>query len=241
MPLLVESVLRPMPTLRRYVGERTSETDFFDYSKTVDVPALAEHISERDAAGESASTWTRAIRRWVSEGGAPEPDTVRRTLEALGFDWVIGLGRCGYAQHALAMLHALWARGSRSRVAAQARAIFTGSDYDRNEVRNKATRVFTRTSPQHLARLQAAAISCWGIQQDGMRVPTRCVLPRDFPASNHLYAAWMLLDSAILNKHGSIEQRFRAVSDSVANEVDWWINDISRLNKTTNALPRRKK
>lgn len=224
--LLVERVLRPTPTLQAFVAERSRKTDFFDYGKAVDVQALAKHISERDRAGESASTWTRAIRRWLSEGGAPEPDYIRRTLEVLGFDWVIGLGRCGYAQHALAMLHVLWSRGSRSRVAAQARAIFTGSDYERGEVGNRAARAFTRISAKHLERLHDAAIACWGNRKSDLRVPTRCVLPRDFPASRHLYAAWMLLDTAILNRHGSIEQRLGAVNESVAREVDWWIADI---------------
>jgi hypothetical protein len=242
MTFLVDRVLRLTPGLDVFVG-RLNESNPFDYRDVVDVSSLAKRIAEGDSAGESVATWTRAIRRWVSESAAPEPDSIRRTLDALRFDWVVGLGRCGYALHAIAMLHVQWTRGSRTAVAMQARSIFTGSEYRRNVAGNDAIRdlaleVF-RPNAQHLDRLHAAAASCWGDRNGDLRVPTRCVLPRDFPASGHLYAAWILLDSAILNRHGSIEQRLRAVDESVAREIDWWIEEISSGKAQTIPIKKR--
>lgn len=129
LPFLVERVLRYRAPSLISVRKYPTKAAPFDYRGVVKVTGLARRIAINDRGGEGASSWTRTIRRWINDGHAPAPETVRRALDALGFDWVIGLGRSGYQQQAIAMLHSLWARGGRSRVAAQARAIFTGSNY----------------------------------------------------------------------------------------------------------------
>jgi len=219
IPFLVERVLRPDRRFRRLRGQSSETQEPFDYRGLVNVSALAERVSAHDVDGESVSTWTRAIRRWVSEDAAPSPNYVRRSLASLRRDWVIGMGRAGYQQHALAMLHALWTRGNRERVAVQAMAIFDRSD--RQDV--LADPCVLRATASDLERLENAAIACGWVDDGAVSIPARCTLPPDFPASAHLYAAWMLLDGALLSKHGSLDQRLRAVSDGVAREVESWV------------------
>ena len=220
MKFLAERILRRDAALRKFLAD-DSEREPFDYRDLIDVSGLAERISANEVEGESALTWTRAIRRWVSEDVAPSPNTIRRVLRALGFDWLVGMGRSGYQQHALVMLHALWARGSRKRVAAQAKAIFNRS-YQQDDVLDD--RAFLRATETLLQQLEDAAFACgWHDKRNAVTIPTRCTLPRDFPASRELFAAWMLLDAAITNKHGSIEQRLHAVRDGVAVQIETWL------------------
>jgi hypothetical protein len=218
MPFLAERVLRPDRRLRRLLGQPT-DADPFDYRDLVNVSALAEQVAAHDVDGESVSNWTRAIRRWVSEDAAPSPNYVRRTLAALGFDWLIGMGRAGYRAHALALLHALWAKGNRKRVSVQAMAIFDRSDQQDILVGHR----LLRATASDLERLENAAFACSWIENGAVSIPARCTLPRDFPASGHLFAAKMLLDGAMLSKDGSLEQRLRAVTDGVAREVESWV------------------
>ena len=240
MPFLVERILRPAPVLRQFVKDSIDGAiadpidgaiaNPFDYRDVIRVRNLAEWLSAKDARGDSVSTWTRAIRRWVSEEAAPEPDYIRRTLSTLGFDWLTGLGRSGYGQHALVLLHALWKQGSRSRVAMQASAAFPGSAYRPDS--DRALWTVIRAGSNDLARLDnAARASRWEDALGEVRLPVRCAHPPDFPASRNLYTAWMLLESALLNKHGSIQQRLLAVDESVAREVHAWVEDILRNNR----------
>jgi hypothetical protein len=217
----------------------------FDYRGVVNVPALADRIAEKDREGENRAAWAKTIGRWITEKRAPEPETIRRVLGSLGFDWLIGLGLSGYKQHAIAMLHVLYSRmGSRSRVAAQARAIFTGSDYERNEVGRRSRRAFVVTAeraqgaadPPHLKRLDDAAM-CW---RDG-RLPTRCVAPGDLFASESLYAAWVLLDNALVSRFGDLQRRMRAIDEIVAREVQTWADSIGPREQNVTRLSRRSK
>lgn len=218
MTFFVERVLWGSTELRPLLRDAPRERSF-DYRDLIDVSALAERVAPGDIQGELVSTWTRAIRRWVSEDAAPSPNTIRRVLAALGFDWLIGLGRAGYQQHALAMLHALWARGNRKRVAVQATAIFDRSDRQDILVEQR----LLRATESDLERLENAALACGWRDNVAVSIPVRCTFPRDFPASGHLFAAKMLLEGAILSKDGSLEQRLQAVSDGVAREVESWI------------------
>ena len=225
LPFLIELVLRPNPSFQPFL-KRSSEPDeaFFDYRGRVNVSKLARRISANDIDSDNAAHWERTINRWIYESVAPGPNYIRRTLQSLRCDWVIGLGRSGYQQHAIAMLHALWSLGSRESVTAQARVIFSDS-----HTMLRDPRAPLRVSRLRLEQFDASAISCgWRDKKRGLLIPTKCTLPRDFPASSYLYAAWMLLDAAILNKHGSLEQRLGAVQDSVAREIDSWLKDVSR-------------
>lgn len=217
---LVERVLRPNPALRTCLAD-DDERGAFDYRDLIVVSDLATRISANDVQCESVLTWTRAIRRWVSEDVAPSPNAIRRALGALGVDWLVGMGRSGYHLHSLALLHALWALGNRKHVAAQARAIFDRSDDVRDVLDD---RTFLRASEADLQRLEDAAFACgWHDARGAISIPTRCTLPRDFPASRELFAAWMLLDAAMTSKYGSLEQRLPAVHDGVARHVESWL------------------
>ena len=235
LPFLVEHVLRTSPTLQPLTLNDfdTAALESFNYRGVVKVTALAHQIAKRDRGGESEANWVRMIRRWINENRAPEPETIRRVLDSLGFDWLIGLGRSGYKQHAIAMLHVLNCRmGGQSRVVAQARAIFTGSDYERNNVGDRSLWAFKATAAPserksdvpHLRRLHRAAEECWG---SGRTIPTRCTPPHDLPASRLLYVAWMLLDHASSSRSGSLETRLRAIDESVVREVQAWANAIA--------------
>jgi hypothetical protein len=260
LPFLFERVVRYTRPALVSPPDSSSKGRPFDYRGRAKVSEIARLIAERDRESESATNWTRMIRRWINEGHAPAPETVRRVLEALGFDWAIGLGASGYRQHAIAMLHSLWAKGSRSRVAAQARATFPGSDYQRNEISRRSLAVFTSmasrsgwpesdavasdigTDTAHLKRLNAAAEHSWGVRSI---VPMRCTPPPDLPASPQLYVAWMLLDSALTSRTGFLEQRLRAVDESVTREVEIWAQSItppeSILVPFTHSVSRKKK
>ena len=242
LPFLVERVLRYSAPSLISVRKYPTKAAPFDYRGVVKVSGLARRIAINDRGGEGASSWTRTIRRWINDRHAPAPETVRRALDALNFDWVIGLGRSGYQQQAIAMLHSLWARGSRSRVAAQARAIFTGSNYQRSVVGDRSIWAFSSTAGRfssddakealgklttesaHARRLREAAEHCWGAKG---AVPMRCTPPRDLPASPHLHVAWMLLESAFTSHTGSLEQRLGAVEESVVREVQIWADAIT--------------
>lgn len=242
MKFLVERVLRRDPRLRLLLDE-DYEGEPFDYSAQVIVSALADRVAPDDLQGESVPTWTRAIRRWVSEDAAPTPNMIRRVLVALGFDWLVGMGRAGYYQHALVMLHTLWATGNRTRLAAQAKAIFDRTDEQGDTLDDRA---FLHATATEVQRLEDAAFACgWRDKQGDVAIPTRCTLPRDFPASSELYAAWMLLDAAIISKHGSVEQRLRAARDGVAMHVDAWLarfypTESRRVRKPRQTVRRKK-
>lgn len=246
LPLLVEGVLRQTPRLRALtLSDFDAAAWGFDYRGVVNVPALADRIAEKDREGENRAAWAKTIGRWINDKRAPEPETIRRVLSSLGFDWLIGLGLSGYQQHAIAMLYVLHYRmGNRSRVAAQARAIFTGSDYEQNKVGWRSRRAFVVTAeraqnaadPPHLKRLAEAAM-CW---RDG-RLPTRCVAPKDLFASESLYAAWMLLDNALVSRFGDLERRMRAIDEIVAREVRSWADSIAPREQNVTRVSRRSK
>lgn len=243
VPFLMEVVVRSAaPDVVPPRDPRTALKPF-DYRGIVRISALAERIARKDRGGESEAAWTRTIGRWINEGSAPEPETVRRVLDSLGFDWVVGLGRSGYKQHAIAMLHLLWADGARSRVSAQAMAIFAGSDYDRRGFSDRSMRVFRnasaretefsdraqrigdlKTNSAHLERLHSVAESCWGM---GEAIPTRCTPPRGLETSRPLFLAWILLDSALDGRSGSLESRLRTVDECVAWAIEAWIHEIA--------------
>jgi hypothetical protein len=220
MPFLVERVLRRDAALRPLVRDAPRRRPF-NYCNLIDVPALADRVAANDVDGESVPTWTRAIRRWVSEGAAPSPNMIRRVLGSLGFDWLVGMGRSGYRQHATVMLYALWMRGNRKRVAMQAKAIFDLSDEPRDILDDHAFLYITEAESQ---RIEAAALTCgWRAEGGAVSIPTRCHWPDHFPTSTDLYSAWMLLEAATTDKRRSLEQGLRFVQDGVARQVEAWL------------------
>ena len=196
MPFVVERILRPTPNLRPLLGDFKYNAKPFDYRTIMDISGLAKRVASRDRLSESVPAWTRTIRRWVTQDKGLEPDTCRRFLDALGFDWVVGLGRCGFQQHAISMLHASYTHGGRDRVISQARATFPGSDFERGRKSDHEADSFTIDADQvagkiepnnprsafqvdvpYLNRLHKHAISCWGEEDNGRIVPTRCCPP----------------------------------------------------------------
>lgn len=220
MPFLVERVLRRDDALRPLVRDAPRRRPF-NYRNLIDVPTLAERVAANDIGGESVPTWTRAIRRWVSEGGAPSPNMVRRVIASLGFDWLIAMGRSGYKQHATVMLYALWMRGNRKRVAMQAKAVFDLSDELPDILDDHPFLYITEAEFQ---RIEAAALTCgWRAEGGAVSIPTRCHWPKHFPTSTDLYSAWMLLEAATTDKRRHLEQGLRFVQDGVARQVEAWL------------------
>lgn len=135
------------------------------------------------------------------------------------------------------LLHALWKQGSRSRVAAQATAAFPGSDFERTSS-DQAVWALRRASSSHLARLDNAAVACgWQTVAGEMRLPVRCSYPLDFATSRYLNTAWLMLHGALISKRTAVEQHLTTVDESVAREVDSWVEEILRNNRTLRRKP----
>lgn len=220
MPFFAERVLRRNENLRPFLRDAPRRRRPFNYRKLIDVPPLAKIIAANDIDGALVSAWTRTIRRWISGDTTPTPNLIRRALGSLGVDWLIGIGRSGYYQHALVMLHVLSTRGNRSPVAVQAKAIFDRSD-DQGDVLDD--REALRATESELQRLDDAASACGWRDGGAVSIPTRCTLPRDFSASRELYAAWMLFDGAISGRRGPVEQRLLAARDGTAYQIEAWL------------------
>lgn len=202
------------------------------YRDLVNVDGLA-HLIEADdpIRGER---WGRKIEQWlaVDHPRAPEPQTIRRVLTALGFDWVVGLGLSGYHQHAIAMLHVLYDQCAGNLPAIQARAIFqsSASASDPALWRSSPTRVTGRLhelSPEE-KRLDKAAHRCWR-DSDVDGLPTRASIPNGLSRSQKLFIAWCVLETALNGKNGTLEERMEESLEIASPYVLSWSNDIATL------------
>lgn len=235
---LVEHVLHPTVRLRKRVllgrtlAAKHSSVGLSvpdcSYREVVNVSALAELIALNDPLG---GAWVKTINRWLAEerSHAPEPETIRRALTALGFDWVVGLGLSGYKQHAIAMLHALCRRGA-SLPALQARAIFKRGHYIQDAIAwHSVTSIGPRRRRHSLpeeSRLDEAAKRCWA-DSDGRGIPTKANMPLDLFSSQKLYTAWCVLETALNGKSSTLEERMAEADQTVSNYVLSWADDIT--------------
>jgi hypothetical protein len=236
---LVEHVLRPTVLLRKRVllgptsAPKHSSVGLsvpdFSYREVINVSALAELIALNDPLG---GAWVKTINRWLAEEQpphAPEPETIRRALTALGYDWVVGLGLSGYKQHAIAMLHALCRDGAYL-PALQARAIFKRGRYIQDAITwHSVTSIGPRRRRHSLpeeSRLDDAAKRCW-IHSDGRGIPTKATMPRDLFSSQKLYTAWCVLETALNGKASTLEGRMAEADQTVSSYVLSWVDDIT--------------
>jgi len=238
LPALVEHVLRPTVRLRKRVllgptsAPKRSSADFsapnFSYRGMINARALAELIALNDPLG---GAWVKTINRWLAEERphAPEPETIRRALTALGFDWVVGLGLSGYKQHAIAMLHALCHDGA-DLPARQARAIFKRGRYIQDAIAwHSVTSIRPRRGRHSLpeeSRLDEAAKRCW-VDSDGRGIPTKATMPRDLFSSQKLYTAWCVLETALNGKASTLEDRMAEADQTVSSYVLSWVDDTA--------------
>lgn len=239
MPTLVERVLLADPRLRKRVLLRSASVPKhgivspripdFPYRDVIKVSALAELIALNDP--DFTGTWVKTITRWLAKERprAPQPQTIRRALTALGFDWVVGLGLSGYKQHAIAMLHALYRNGTYPLPAIQANAIFHGPAYIQDAIVWRSARSF-RTRKRHVlpeeSRLDEAARRCW-LGSDVYGIPTKPPMPPDLSTSQELYAAWCILETALNGKAGTLEGRMAGAEETASSYVLSWVNDIA--------------
>lgn len=218
------AILRGNPKTSRLVFTNPTSMDGADFGgDAVNAVALGQLIfkndTEKDADRDNARSWERKIRRWVSQEHAPEPAQVRRMFRALKTNWLVALGRSGYKQHAICMLHSLYMTSSCVQATQCAHAIFDGID--------------VRLEPALLMRqhLDRALQSCW---EDSLispySLPTAPIAPRELPASKRLHRAYMLLDSAIYAPHGrahNLSLRLASVEDDVSQLVLSWAEEIA--------------
>ncbi len=187
--------------------------DTLDYRGCLAVPRIAEIVDRT-----SKRTAERSIHRWLDRTRVPEPDQVRTTLSALRVNWIAGLARAGYQQHAIYLLHGLWKNGAQSLALSTARLAFFDSHLATSDDSSEAWVL----SAKDLDRLELAAQSCW---------PTTDELPRgasltnsDFLVSKDLFAAYALLDAALNMRYDvGVKRRIYAIQDAVARHVKSWI------------------
>jgi hypothetical protein len=235
LPSLVEHVLGPTPRLRKGVLRklpsplklgrvRTSA----QYLEEINVSALAELIERNDIG--AGGDWVKTINAWLARR-APEPESIRRTLTALGFDWVVGLGLSGYKQHAIAMLHSLYCNDECELATLQARMIFQEGPCVKRTIEwdslasRRVKRYRPADSPEN-SRLEKAAKRSWpnsGI----LPIPTKPAMPRDLYLSQNLYVAWCVLEVALNTKGHTFEAGMSKADEIATSFVLSWVEDIS--------------
>lgn len=145
---------------------------------------------------------------------------MRNTLEGLGVDWIAGLGEVGYLQHALCLIHAMWKAGDRKRAYRQARTIFTRGDGYKESAPSIA-----RVQPAEYDEFAEAIDVAWP-QRNGM-LPRRATPPKDMPASEGLYEAWLLLEAALFSRR-PYHHSYTAVQNGVNRAVASWLDCLGR-------------
>ncbi len=108
------------------------DSAFFEFRrdawKAVDTAEFGRFLARRevqlDQGYEHARHWERNARRWFARECAPQPEQIRRVLRALDTNWLVGLGRSGYVQHALCLVHVLSDNGALDLAARTTRLIF---------------------------------------------------------------------------------------------------------------------
>ncbi len=185
---------------KRFVSDDACER-LNNFSGTLREADAARFIVDNDyRTGASARQWARNLNRWLAGDRVPTPSMVRFTLEALEYNWLVGLGESGYKQHAICLIHALWAVGRRKQATTAARMIFASTLEESLEYKPGLTRAKTGAPP--LDRLENVARAIW--PGDDGEIPTRARAPRDLGASPLLFSAWLALENARASKRPSI-------------------------------------
>lgn len=211
------------PTLtdrqKKSVDDRECVLDL-DFRKSIAVPQVAALIS---SAKEERRVWERSLHRWLQGTRAPEPDLIQELFTALNLNCIIGLGRAGYQQHAIFLLHGLWANGAKTLAARSARGIFSGLG-DEPDDRFKDDE-WLLSDEDHL-RIGRAIARCWP-KQKGLipKLPTPSS-SSDFLASPKLFEAYALLDAALNMTLSVAKRRIYTVQGGVAQRVLSWAIEI---------------
>jgi len=225
-PLTLLSVLCARPETRGLADLGRRPPVGMDLRGTIDYAEVGRLIAQGDEEFDNARHWERNLRRWFAEERAAEPDQVRRVLAALDANWVVGLGRVGYQQHALCLLHGLWIVGARSLAGLSARAVFRRravSDDTEASDRARAAAWLERAASGSTLRLRLdrSLNACW---QAGIPLLPR---PRaDFTESEGLHVAYMALEYALHSKSARLEVRLQNVQDHVAKAVLAWAGPL---------------
>lgn len=235
LPVLIDmlnTTAEEKPEIRRmFLKAPHEEPPRRNYRGCLDVSVLASFIATNDPASGDAITWQRNLNRWINRERKPSPDLIRRCSQAIGYDWLIALGRSGYRQHALCLLWGLFCVGRRTELESYALALFPHNDSDTIQSKN-AKYALTEISLPHDAErfvhLKKASKACWKTVEDQI-LPESPTPPPSM--ASPLHAAWMLIDSAFSSNSGPLEIRLRGHHNMIARLVSEWIDSLSSPSK----------